>query len=103
MSVEQQALERSVLEGKDREELASIAGALGLKPASRASKATLINQILKGAGVDTSDDKPKRSRAKAADVNGDAREASEDAGDDAPSATTFDSSAPSMFESSVTT
>jgi transcription termination factor Rho len=73
------ALERSVLERKERDELVTIAGALGLKPGARAKKETVIDQILKGAGVGgpkktaksaASDDaepaaKPKRGRAKA--------------------------------------
>jgi len=67
MSVEPKALERSVLEGKERDELTAIAEALGLKPAARATKATLISQILKEAGVDTGDDdKPRRGRPRAA-------------------------------------
>ena len=53
MSGEQQ-LERSVLEAKEREELHAIADALGLKPPSRASKATLVGQILRATGVDES-------------------------------------------------
>ena len=66
MSVEPKALERSVLEGKERDELTAIAEALGLKPAARATKTTLISQILKEAGVDTGeDDKPKRGRGRA--------------------------------------
>ncbi len=47
-------LERSVLERKERDELATIAGALGMKPGARAKKETLIDQILRGAGVGTS-------------------------------------------------
>ena len=35
MSIAPQALERSVLESKEREELAVIAQAMGVKPASR--------------------------------------------------------------------
>src|SRR5439155_26403999 len=65
MSIEPQALERSVLERKDREELAAIAEAMGTKPAARASKATIINTILREAGIETGEDQPKRSRAKA--------------------------------------
>ena len=60
MSVEPQALERSVLESKEREELSTIAEALGLKPGARASKATLVDQILVGIGVE--EPKPKRTR-----------------------------------------
>src|SRR5581483_6644174 len=66
MSAEQ--LERSVLESKEREELHAIAEALGLRPGSRASKATLIGNILKATGVDDAapngDAPPKRSRTK---------------------------------------
>ena len=51
MSITPQALERSVLERKERDELAAIAEAMGVKPSSRASKATLIDQILREAGI----------------------------------------------------
>ncbi|MBV8981671.1 MAG: transcription termination factor Rho [Acidimicrobiia bacterium] len=61
MSVEEQALERSVLERKDRDELAAIAEAMGVKAGTRTSKATLISQILREAGIETEDDKPKRA------------------------------------------
>ena len=40
------ALEQSALEAKDREQLVAIAGALGVKSASRAKKAELIEMIL---------------------------------------------------------
>src|SRR5438477_12000475 len=62
MSVEPQALERSVLEAKEREELATIAEALGLKPSARTSKAGLVDAILQGIGVE--EPKPKKTRAK---------------------------------------
>src|SRR5947199_9383567 len=68
MSVEPQALERSVLERKERDELAAIAEAMGVKAGSRASKATLIDHILREAGIESGDDKPKRSRATKADA-----------------------------------
>ncbi|HEX6596114.1 MAG TPA: transcription termination factor Rho [Acidimicrobiales bacterium] len=66
-SMAPQALERSVLERKERDELAAIAEAMGVKPAARASKATLIDQILREAGIETAppDDRPKRSRTRA--------------------------------------
>ena len=51
MSQEQQ-LERSVLESKERDELHAIAEALGLKPASRTTKANLVGQILRATGVE---------------------------------------------------
>src|SRR3977135_3092535 len=63
MSVEPQALERSVLERKERDELAAIAEAMGVKAGSRASKATLIDHILREAGIEAGDGKPKRARA----------------------------------------
>src|SRR4051794_13412657 len=66
MSVEPQALERSVLERKERDELAAIAEAMGVKAGARTSKANLIGQILREAGIETEEDKPKRaSKAKA--------------------------------------
>src|SRR5437764_12935358 len=70
MSVEPQALERSVLERKERDELATIAEAMGVKAGARTSKANLIGQILREAGIETGDEeKPKRS-AKAKSENG---------------------------------
>jgi transcription termination factor Rho len=60
-------LERTALEGKDRDELVAIATALGGKPASRAKKADIVDLILELTGVtpaagseatDTTDDPP---------------------------------------------
>jgi transcription termination factor Rho len=51
MSVDSTALERSALERKDRDELVTIAQALGGKPAARATKATIVNLILELTGV----------------------------------------------------
>ncbi len=51
MSVDSTALEQSALERKDREELLTIAQALGGKPASRAKKADIIGLILDLTGV----------------------------------------------------
>jgi transcription termination factor Rho len=49
-----EALERSVLESKDREQLLAIAAALGVKATSRAKKADIITKILEQTGaVDT--------------------------------------------------
>jgi transcription termination factor Rho len=45
------ALEQSVLESKDKAQLVAIAAALGMKPAARATKATLIDLILQKTGV----------------------------------------------------
>ena len=46
-------LERSVLESKERDELHTIAGALGLKLSSRTKKADLVDSILRATGVQT--------------------------------------------------
>src|SRR5829696_4897340 len=51
MSVDSTALERSALERKDREELTTIATALGAKPPSRARKAEIVQMILELTGV----------------------------------------------------
>jgi transcription termination factor Rho len=67
MSVDSNALERSALEGKDRDELVTIAQALGGKPAARASKATIVNLILELTGVsEAAPAKPARATKKAA-------------------------------------
>ena len=50
MTAEQQ-LERSVLEGKEREELHAIAKSLSVKTTSRTKKADMIDGILQAAGV----------------------------------------------------
>ncbi|MEE3116246.1 MAG: transcription termination factor Rho [Actinomycetota bacterium] len=47
-------LERDALEGKDRDELTTIATALGGKPGSRARKAEIVDLILDLAGIETS-------------------------------------------------
>src|SRR3954468_3239590 len=60
MSGEQQ-LERSVLEGKERDELHAIAEALSLKPGSRIKKADLVSQILRATGVEAADGGPNGS------------------------------------------
>jgi transcription termination factor Rho len=72
MSVEPQALERSVLERKERDELAAIAEAMGVKAGARTSKANLIGQILREAGIESGEEKPKRP-AKAKAENGDTK------------------------------
>ncbi|MGH9110934.1 MAG: transcription termination factor Rho [Acidimicrobiales bacterium] len=67
MSVESTTLERSALERKDREELATIAQALGVKPPSRARKAEIVQLILELTGVESSAPgdatEPERTRA----------------------------------------
>jgi transcription termination factor Rho len=66
-------LDRSVLDTKDREELHAIAGAMGVRAATRMKKADLIDAILGAAdnesgnaGADGSTDKPKRVRSRRA-------------------------------------
>ncbi len=67
----EQQLERSVLEGKEREELHAIATALGLKPSARAAKATLVGNILRATGVEEGAAAPQaRARSRAAAPNG---------------------------------
>ncbi|MGH9026518.1 MAG: transcription termination factor Rho [Acidimicrobiia bacterium] len=51
----EQQLERSVLDGKDRDELHAIAGAIGVRAATRMKKADLIDAILAAAGDGASD------------------------------------------------
>jgi transcription termination factor Rho len=51
VSADTQQLERSALERKDRDELHTIATALGGKPGSRAKKADMVDLILELAGV----------------------------------------------------
>jgi transcription termination factor Rho len=71
MSVDSTTLERSALERKDREELTTIAQALGAKPPSRARKAEIVQLILELTGVSSSEGsgteegatRPKRARA----------------------------------------
>ena len=54
MTAEQQ-LERSVLEGKERDELQAIAQALSVKTNTRTKKADMIDGILKATGVSVDD------------------------------------------------
>ncbi len=52
MSVESsEALERSVLEGKDRDALLRIAEVLGVKAGSRTKKAEIVDRILEQTGA----------------------------------------------------
>src|SRR4051812_22167269 len=64
----EQQIDRSVLAGKDREELHTIAGAIGVKAATRMRKADLIEAILDAAngGGDASAPAPRASSAPAA-------------------------------------
>ncbi|HEX3087086.1 MAG TPA: transcription termination factor Rho [Ilumatobacteraceae bacterium] len=61
-----EALEQSMLESKDKEQLLAIAQALGIKTTSRAAKATLIDKILEttgGGSPDGSAPAPTNGRA----------------------------------------
>src|SRR4249919_3935487 len=51
-----ETLERSVLEGKDRDQLVAIASALGLKALSRAKKGEIIDRILEHTGAGPASD-----------------------------------------------
>ncbi len=53
MSIEPEALDRSVLESKGRDELQAIAAAIGAKPGSRARKAQIVDSILAAAGIES--------------------------------------------------
>jgi transcription termination factor Rho len=75
MSPEQQ-IERSVLAGKDREELHTIAGAMGVKAATRMRKADLIEAIL--AAADGAPDNGESEPAKARRVRSTRAAATED-------------------------
>ena len=55
MTAEQQ-LERSVLEGKERDELSAIAQAMSLKTTTRTKKADIIDRILDATGVTANGD-----------------------------------------------
>jgi transcription termination factor Rho len=65
MTAEQQ-LERSVLEGKERDELQAIAQAMSLKTTSRTKKADIIEKILEATGVTGSPDSANGHDAPAA-------------------------------------
>jgi transcription termination factor Rho len=73
MTAEQQ-LERSVLEGKERDELHAIAQALSVKTNTRTKKADMIDGILKATGVSV-DDQPSAGAGSASN-GGDADGAS---------------------------
>ena len=58
-----EALEKSALESKDKDQLMAIADALGVKAPARASKAVLVEKILEKTGVGAA---PAPAKAKAA-------------------------------------
>ena len=61
-----EALEQSVLDSKDKDQLLAIAQALGIKTNARASKATLIDKILETAGSGPAAAAPAAAEAPAA-------------------------------------
>ena len=67
MSVESsEALERSVLEGKDRDALLRIAEVLGVKASSRTKKAEIVDRILEQTGAASASSAPAEAPAKPA-------------------------------------
>jgi transcription termination factor Rho len=70
MTAEQQ-LERSVLEGKERDELSAIAQAMSLKTTTRTKKADIIDQILDATGVTTNGDATNGAASNGDSANGD--------------------------------
>ncbi|HVT41645.1 MAG TPA: transcription termination factor Rho [Acidimicrobiales bacterium] len=115
MTAEQQ-LERSVLEGKERDELSAIAQAMSLKTTTRTKKADIIDQILDATGVtsgngdgggDTNGSAPakpaRRSRAASATATATATTApaSDDVPGDAPSDAGSGDSAPASAEATA--
>jgi transcription termination factor Rho len=85
MTAEQQ-LERSVLEGKEREELHAIAQAMSLKTTTRTKKADIIDQILQATGVagETNGGKTNGGNASGGKANGEKAEAAPDESDESP-------------------
>jgi transcription termination factor Rho len=86
MSVEPSTLERSALERKDREELTTIAQALGAKPPSRARKADIVQLILELTGVEPrggapDDEADGRDKEASVDDNGESRGTTGEPGD----------------------
>jgi transcription termination factor Rho len=69
MTAEQQ-LERSVLEGKERDELSAIAQAMSLKTTTRTKKADIIDRILDATGVTTHNEKSSDESANGDAANG---------------------------------
>ena len=77
-----EALEKSALESKDKDQLMAIADALGVKAPARATKAVLVEKILEKTGVGAA---PAKAKAKPAKDNDDAdTDTPDDAADDAP-------------------
>ena len=77
-----EALEKSALESKDKDQLMAIAAALGVKTSGRASKTTLVEKILEKTGVPEATAKAKPARTdKPVRVDKSERSESQDDGD----------------------
>ena len=88
-----QALEQSVLETKDKDQLLAISKALGVKVTARSKKADIISAILEttgGSSAGDATDQPTSSGAEKASTSGGDRSATS-ATEDAPAETTDDS------------
>ena len=93
MNVAAQALEQSVLETKDKDQLLAISKALGVKVTARSKKADIISAILEttgGSSAGDATDQPTSSGAEKASTSGGDRSATS-ATEDAPAETTDDS------------
>jgi transcription termination factor Rho len=106
MSAEQNTLERSALERKDREELTTIAQALGAKPPSRARKADIVQLILELTGVESGGGETNgRKEAAVDDADSPAGPETAEAGESpeapeaaAPASSSYDEEPPSEWE-----
>ncbi len=65
-----QALEQSVLESKDKDQLLAIAKALGLKASARNKKAEIIDQILTTTGSESSGESPSAAASATSAASG---------------------------------
>ena len=86
MSVDSAALERSTLERKDRDELATIAQALGAQVPSRARKAEIVQRILELTGADVRNENQDDDDEKDGKVVNISQHQAAGSGDDTPQA-----------------
>ena len=92
MSVDSTALERSALERKDRDELVTIAKALGGKPPARAKKADIVDLVLELTGVAGAEAPAAAEKPPAAAPRGRGRKAQ--SGDEPPAEWEADAATP---------
>ncbi len=88
-----QGFDISLLEGKDRAELAAIAEQLGQKPGARAKKADIVSLILRLVGAEETAPAEDATPAAAADVDAGADQGDGDGDDAAPEAAHADDEA----------